>query len=272
MRAQTKRVSAVVLISLIMSVLRTVIITYGMEQSRSGNDTYYLPDTIEVISYNTVAVIFSLLFIYTAIAFGRKKTVTLGRNLGAVPGASLVLAFSLIGAAAVYAASAVTSEDFESGVIDLLVFAATVFSAAKFLVSGLRYRKKYPSGNIDALTCLIPILFSILRLLGDFIRTSTAPMASSGAYHIISLIAVLLYFLSEGKSYVSKTAAPTFYICGYIALFFLLTYSFPNLVLHCFMFNFDYHAAYSVVDLGLVVYIASRLSSAKLIEKCEENK
>jgi len=269
MRAQTKRVSAVVLISLIMSVLRTIIITNGLE-SRSGNDTYYLPNNLEVISYNIFSIIFAALFIYTAIAFGRKKTVTLERDLGAVPAASLVLAFSLIGAAAVYSVSLIMAVEFHFTVIGILILATTVLSAAKFLISGLRYCKNDLNPQIDALTAMAPIFLSVFRLLGDFIRTSSAPLASSGAYHIIGLVAVLLYFLGEGKSYISKTAASTFYICGYIAIFFLLIYSLPNIVLHCFMFNFDYYAAYSVVDIGIVVYIASRLSSAKLIARDEK--
>lgn len=264
MRAQTKRVTAVVFISLIMSVLRTIIITYGMEQSRSESDTYYLPNNLEVISYNILSIIFIALFIYTAIAFGKKKTVTLERDSGAVPAASLVLAFSFIGAAAVYSASIIINVEFKTTVLGILILATTVLSAAKFLISGLNYGKKDSSNNMDALAAMAPIFLSVFRLLGDFIRTSSAPLASSGAYHIIGLAAVLLYFLSEGKSYVSKTAASTYCIYGYVAIFFLLTYSLPNVVLHCFMFEFDYYAAYSVVDIGIVVYIASRLSSAKL--------
>lgn len=265
MRSQKLRVVAVIVISLIMASLRTVIVTFNMEKNQINNDTYYLPDNVEVTAFTAVSIMFLLVFLFSGISLGRKKTVHLERTHGAMPAASLILSSSLFGAVLLYAAS-LLGNNTELSLIKLILFALAALSAVKFLVSGLRYNKKQ-SENIHAFAALAPILFSAVRILSDFISTSSAPLASSGAYHIVGLVAVLLYFLCEGKSYIAQTSAALFNSFGYSAVFFLLVYSVPNLYMHCFgSFSFDCDAAFSVVDLGLVVYIAARLSSAQIRE------
>ena len=115
---------------------------------------------------------------------------------------------------------------------------------------------------------ILPIAFSAMRLVETFLESNAAPLASSGDYRIIGLASVLVYFLYEGKSYVTKNTAVIYYLSGYFSVFFLLVYSVPNLVLHCFgAFPFDSGAAYSVADLGICAYACSRMFRAKLIRK-----
>lgn len=266
MRIQSKRVVLAVFISTVMAAIRTIIIQYSMEKHDLTRYTYYLPDNIEVTVFTVAAVTLTLLFAFGAYRYGSGNTIKLKRSFGAMPTASLVLSFALIGAALFNIAMLVINGVRSFSLLDYAILAATLLSAAKFFVSGLHYNAKLKN-SFHALAALAPIIFSILRLLNDFIRTSAAPLASSGAYHIVGLIAVLVYFLNEGKSYVNKTSAAIYYASGYIALFYLLIYSLPNLILHCFgSFCFDSHAAFSVVDLGLVVYISARLASAQLIK------
>ena len=275
MCANKKRVLAISLTSLVMAVIRAVIIQYDMEKNDIDNDTYYLPENNEVIAYTVAVFVFIAIFAFCAISLGRRHTVTLSRSFGAVPAGSLVLAFSLIGAAIVYIADLVRNGAEDYTVIGILILVTTLLSAAKFAVSGVRYDKKLKN-TYHALAAIAPIALCVLRLLGDFIRSSAAPLASSGAYRIVGLCTVLIYFLSEGKSYVSRTSGAVYYLFGYLSVFFLLVYAIPNLYTHCFgFFEFDYYAAYSVVDLGLAVYIMTRLSSAKLTkgsdeEECED--
>ncbi len=269
-RSKTKLVSLVALVSFAMAVIRTVIIQYDMEKNGIENETYYLPDNTEVIVFTVAAVVFAILFVLCAVFFGRKHSVTLCRSYGAAPAGSLTLAFALIGAAAVYIASIVRYGRESVTVIGILILVTTLLSAIKFIISGIRYDKTLKN-NYHALAAIAPIALCMLRLLGDFIRSSAAPLASSGAYHIVGLSAALVYFLTEGKSYVIKTSGAIYYSFGYLSVFFLLIYSVPNLFMHCFgFFEFDYYAAYSVVDIGLAVYILTRLSSAKLDEACDE--
>ena len=83
MRTKTKFVSLVAFVSFAMAVLRTVIIQYDMEKNGIENETYYLPDNAEVVVFTVAAVIFALLFVFCAVFFGRKHSVTLCRSYGA---------------------------------------------------------------------------------------------------------------------------------------------------------------------------------------------
>lgn len=267
MRSQKIRVGTVVIISLIMAALRTFIVACYMEKTAIASDTYYLSDNSIVLAFTTVSILFSLVFIYLGFASGRGKTVHLERSHGAVPASALILAFALFGATLFYAVSLIRKPE-EFNIFEFAVLSAALLSAIKFVISGLNYNKKLKNENAHAAAALVPILLSALRILTDFINTSSAPTASSGAYHIVGLVAVLLYFLSEGKSYVIETSAAAFNSFGFVSIFYLLVYSLPHLVLHCFgTFSFDISAAFSVVDLGLVVYIAARLSSSKIEPK-----
>ena len=270
MCAGKKHVALFSLVSLVMAIIRTVIIQYDMENNDIKKDTYYLPDTAEVLIFTIAVFVFIVLFAVCAIMLGRKKVVTLDRSLGAVPAGSLVLAFALIGAAIVYVAFLVKGGWESRTMIGMLILVTTVLSFAKFIISGVHYDKTLKN-SYHAIAAIAPIALCVLRLLGDFIRSSAAPLASSGAYRIVGLCVVLIYFLAEGKSYIAKMSGGTFYLFGYLSVFFLLVYSVPNLFMHCFgFFEFDYYTAYSVVDIGMAVYIIARLSSAKLDEEVKE--
>ena len=267
MRTRSKLVWLVALVSFGMAVLRTVIIQYDMEKNGFETETYYLPDNPEVLVFTVATVVFTLLFTFCAVFYCRGQSVTLSRSFGAAPAGSLVLAFALLGAAIVYIAQIAREGFDEVTFIGVLVLLTTLLSAAKFAVSGVCYNKTLKN-TYHALAAIAPIVLCLLRLLGDFIRSSAAPLASSGAYHIVGLCASLIYFLTEGKTYVVRISGAVLYAFGYLAVFFLLVYSVPNLYLHCFgSFEFDYYAAYSVVDIGIAIYILTRLSSARVSKK-----
>lgn len=111
---------------------------------------------------------------------------------------------------------------------------------------------------------LMPIILMIFRLLGDFLRTNATPLASSGGYHIMGLVAALIYFLCEGKSYALGGSAAVYLCAGYFSILLLLVYALPNVILHCFgVFSFDYYAGYSAVDLCISIYIWARMLNVK---------
>lgn len=263
MRTKTKMVSIVAAVSVVMAIIRTVIIQYDMEKNDIGAKTYYLPDNAEVTVFTVAVFVFIALFAFCAVSFGRGQRIVLNRAYGAAPAGSLTLAFSLIGAASVYVAEIARKGSDSITLLGILILVTTLLSAAKFIVSGIRYDKTLKN-TYHALAAIAPIALCIFRLLGDFIRSSAAPLASSGAYHIVGLCTTLLFFLTEGKSYVVKTSGAPYFLFGHLSVFFLLIYSVPNLFMNCFgLFEFDYYAAYSVVDIGIAVYVLTRLSSAR---------
>ncbi len=265
MRSSKLRVVFIVAISVIMSALRTFIIANNMENS--AKDAYYLPESLEVTAFSVVSALILCICLYLAFAFGRNKTVKLDRAFSAVPAGSLVLAFSLIFAVATFINDFIKAEVKQASAMDVIVILLSVLTAVKFLWSGLFYNYKVKNESAHAVAALLPIFLSIFRILSDFVRASAAPTASSGAYHILGLVSVLLYFLVEGSSFVKKANGTLYYALGYISVYLLLVYALPNLILHCFVFCFNPQTSFSIVDIGIAIYVASRLSSAQLLDK-----
>ena len=267
MHSQKTRIGVVAVISLIMAALRIFLISAYIEKNSFAVDTYYLPDKPEITAFTVVSALFLILFLYLGYSSGKKKLVNLGHSHIGVSAASILLAFALIGASLFYSVQ-LFSDGSEFKLAEFAVFVLTLLSAVVFLVSGLQFNKPRKSESFYATAALVPIFFSALRILSDFISTSSAPLASSGAYHIISLVAVLLYFLAEGKSYVVEVSAASHSAFGFVSLLFLLVYAIPDLVLRCSgSLPFNLSAAFSLVDVCIAIYIAVRLATTKIEKK-----
>ncbi len=262
-RIKCLTVVAVMALSLIMAALRTVIITVRMEKNAVDNETYYLPDKPDVLLFAIVCIVLLALFAVVSFAIGKRRKICLEKPNTLVPVGSLVMAFALLFAAFIYARDVFFTEFVTYTVVGLLVFVFTVISTVKFFIAGVFDKKKF-SANLRAVAIVAPIFLMVARLLGDFIRRSAVPFASSGAYLIMSVIFLMLFFLIEGKSYVSDSSAVAYYFFGFGSILLLMVHAFPNLILHCFgVFPFNYYAAFSVVDIASAVYIAFRLITAK---------
>ncbi len=263
MSTKRKQVGLILGIGLILSAFRTTLIAYTMEKNNVDCDTYYLPDGhIWVTVFSIASVVFTLFAVLLALR-SKNRPVVLDHKGSAGP-ASLVLGFLLAGASIIYAVSSEAAKTAGGGMMKLVIIAAAL-SAVAFIVLGFRSNSPETSKSFLAVLTVFPILFSALRLLSDFIQTSATPLASSGAYHILGLTSVLLYFLSEGKSYVTESKSKTYFLFGYLSVVFLLIYAVPNFILHCFgVFMFDYSAAFSAVDVGIAIYVSTRMMTAKI--------
>lgn len=284
MNIRKKNVLFVTAISVVMAVLRTVLVSVNLEKNSGNADIYYLPENFAVIAFAVASAILVLAFLVSAFRFGRNTVEFDDAPISASIG-SLVASFTLIGTAISYFfvfGNEQTTDYFANGMpqrdivniqtpslLEIFVVAFAVASALKFLLFGIRNQK---SGKIRpsavAVLSLFPIIYSALRLLNDFINTSAIPLASSNAYHMLSLVAGLLFFLTEGKSYVSESKAwlPDFY--GYSAVFMILVFAIPNLILHSFgTMTFDVDASFCIGDLGIAFYIVSKLYCSKTSEE-----
>lgn len=262
-----KRVGTVVAVSVVLSFLRTMVIINNMENNHN-NHSYYLLDNFQSNSFSVLAVVCVPLFFVLAFLYGKgKKTVPQASNL-LNAAASCTLAFVIFGSFIIFASNFFSKPE-TLDVLNYVVAFLSVLSAATFLFTGVEIRNK----KLLSLLIVIPMLFTFFRLLADFLSTNSAPFANSGGYHLIGMAALFLYFLCEGKAYLSVGSAVYLYAYGYLSIFLLLVYAVPNLILHCLgfgVFYFDYNAALSVVDIVFVFYIAARLLSAKDIPTKEE--
>ncbi len=259
----TKEIAlSAVLTSLVMAVLRSFVVARYMEKNVFSNDTYYLADTLLVRAFTVAAIVVVILFAVVPVVFTRKKG-SLLLERGSAPIGSLVASFSLFGASMLMVAMAFSGK----GAFDassVLMLALMIGTAVKFFVLGMQSSFTRKCGAVDAMATLFPIVFSGVRLVEVFLSTNASPLASSGAYHILGLASAMLFFLYEGKSCIRRTSGTAFTVFACCATFFLFVFSVPNILLHCFgTFDFDMYAAFSVVDLGLGIYIIARLASAK---------
>ena len=268
---QKKRSLVAVLVTVVMTVLRAVVVYYNMEKNNYENDTYYLPDNLTVRIFNALAIASIVLFVAFALSLLFTKKTSIYHDLSASPAGMLVLAFSMFFVVALFAKKLVVTEEVTYSPISLACVALALVCGLIFLVLGLKSQKSMPSNAVLSLLMLFPTTFSALRLVERFMDSNAAPLASSGDYRILGLASLLIFFLYDGKSYIHPKSAVIFYLSAFLSVFFLLVYSVPNLALHCFgTFSFDEHAAYSVADIGISVYICSRMFNAKLKTSIEE--
>lgn len=246
-----------------MACLRTVVVFTNMEKNQLADGNYYLYENTEVTFFGIASVILVAIICALGLMFGKNRVLGFENSIS-VQASSLALAFSLLGASCVYFGELAFADKYVAvGVLDILVPVFSIASAVVFFICAVKGGFKN-NKNLGAILGLFPIIYSVLRLLNDFINNNASPMASSGGYNIVALIAVLLYFLNDGKSHFKKVGAGLGYLFGFMAIYFLLVYSLPDLVLHGFgCLTFDYHAAFSVVDICIAIYIATRLCSAR---------
>lgn len=275
MLLQKKRSLAVVFVSVVMAILRAVLVYYKMEKNSYENDTYYLPDSLSVQIFNALTIASVVLFVALAISLVFRKKTNISHDLSSSAAGMLVLAFSMFFAVAVFAKRNIINppiaETEGPSAIAIGCIALALACGIIFLILGLKSEKSMPSNATLSLLMIVPMAFSALRLVETFMESNSAPSASSGDFRILGLATLLVFFLYDGKSYISPNSAVMFYIFSSLSLLFLLVFSVPNIVLHCIgTFSFDESAAYSVVDIGIAVYVCSRMFGAKLKTEVEE--
>lgn len=287
MASRTKNAVFVLIISLVMAALRTVIVITNMEKSSPRTDIYYLPENAVVVAFTVATFVLLAAFAFMAFRFSGRARVALDHKSAAVSVGALIVSFALIGVAIfqicllftdaesgtaqIVAVSGQNASDGISSIEVLTAFFASA-SAVKFFVQGISNTKKIKHNPVVyASAMLLPIFFSSFHLLNAFISNSAAPFASSGAYHIVALVATLMFFLLEGKSCVTETRSFLFDFFGYAAVYLLLVYSVPHAIVHCIgVLTFDVESAMALVDVTLAIYIVTRLSTTKKLRPKKE--
>ncbi|MBO4452578.1 MAG: hypothetical protein J5793_01455 [Clostridia bacterium] len=252
-------------ISALLAGWRTAVIIKNIEKIRENDNAYYLKDALGVKLFTAAAVIVALAAIALAVISGRKsRYVFNGDHIGSSV-TSLICAFTLVAQFAVFMVMYFKGQ-IAPAKMEIPVYAfALVAGLVYFLRFGIKSGKQsVHNPNILALSALAPTAYCALRLLNDFVETNAAPMESSGAYHILSLSVLMLFFLTDGKSLVRNVAPARFLSLGYVSAMLLLVYSVPNLILYGIgVFNLDFSSSLigSVTDITLAAYVFSRVAS-----------
>ncbi len=261
---QNKHIGKLLIISVAMALFRTTIIIFNMETDL--NDSYYLRYNYQTLTFAVAAAVCFAVLTALAIYSGKGKRVVLNNQSNVVFVTSCMLSFMIVGVAVIYASSHFMGLLDSETTLDILAVVFAVISAVAIITSRL-YRF---SAEINSVFALAPLFWTVLRLINDFMKTNTSPLSASGAYHILSLIFLVMYFMCRGKAFLSKGSAALYLVFGYCAVFFLSVYALPNLVMHCLgFFVFDYEASLSAVDMVIAAYVVAGMTSSELVKNEE---
>lgn len=251
---------SVYLTSLALSIYRIFVIRNNLDPT-IDDANYYLQDTVQTYFFSALSIFVLILFLFVAIFLGRKVKNNLVNGEPSIIFSSSLSGFIFLGCAFFYIIY-FTDNSPELTVLSFCVIFFGIISSIYFLMNASKKADTYclPIAWLS----LAPISFYAFRLLNDFIKQSTTPEASSTHFLLISIIAFLLFFLAEGK-FKSGTGNITLYMFfGFSAILFSLIYSLPTIILTAFWFlPTSYTMLYSVIDLSLALYIATRICHLK---------
>lgn len=173
---------------------------------------------------------------------------------------SACLLLTAVGISIYFARFAAIPVTDENTFISFLMKGFALLTAAYFLVSSasdILSKQK----TLHLLFSMAPIFFCALRLLNTFINNSALPLASAGGYRIIGMIAAMLFFLNEGKLLLGVKTASAYLFTGYTAAIFCAAYDLPLMITGIRNGGTGPDAAYSLLTLGLVAYILTRIAT-----------
>ena len=145
-----------------------------------------------------------------------------------------------------------------NGLVVLLTDLFCLLSALYFLLPAL-VPSLLSNSALRLFGAFMPILYCAFRILSDFIATGTMPLANGGGYHILGMIATMLFVLSEGKFIAGGGKTVSYLACGQVAIVLNFAYNVP------FILTFETAALnellQSALFLAFSLYIAVRLVS-----------
>lgn len=122
---------------------------------------------------------------------------------------------------------------------------------------------------LHLLLAMMPILFCAFRILNDFIDNSTMPLANSGGYHMLGMIATMLFFLCEGKFIIGNGKVIPLLAVGQIAVLLCAVYNIPLLLTCLRERGSQLNAMYALLSFGFIAYIFTRMLSLRPLKAAE---
>ncbi|HAN21335.1 MAG: hypothetical protein A2Y15_07165 [Clostridiales bacterium GWF2_36_10] len=255
---------SVIVTSLAISIYRIFVIQNNMDICPKIDDSnYYLEDNFETYLFTVISIFIMLIFLLAALYLGRKIKNKLVCGEPSIIFSTSLSSFIILGSLFFYIFY--FAETIELTTLRVFILISAFISSIYFLVNASR--KADTCCNLITWLSLAPVATFALRLLNDFIRQSTTPDASSTHFLLISIIAFLLFFLTESKFKAGNGNMTLYIIFGFATILFSLIYTIPTIILSAFWYlPTNYTTLYSVVDLSLALYIATRLIHLECIE------
>lgn len=246
---------AVLIVSLLVSIIRIGVVDKNLELDNAGG--YFITKNSETIGFVIFSACFAVTFGVLAFIIGKKANKFIDMESSPVVFSSALCGFMLMATGFYYSYLYLTTSDMQAGrfIISIMMILASVM----FLYLALA--KNGVNKTIIPFMRLIPALYAIVRLLVDFVEQNSQPGNSAVAYHIISLIMLMLFMVYEGKTSFGVIAMRVYLTVGYLCIFTMLVYAVPNLVITIENPSLDKYILFSAVDIVLALYVFSRTYS-----------
>ena len=246
--------------ALLLSVFRMIIMVKHMQINTVGID-YYLQRSMTVTVFDVAAAVTCAVCVFFSVRMGRKARRKLEFDTSGVIFTSALVGFMLL-SMGLYLCYRYFSTAGVISVWEMVPIVLAVLAAIPFFY----YSSKHvvPVSTRCALLALIPVLLTGARLIVDYSAQKDYPTSAISVYHILSLVALSLFFLNEGKFAVGKGSPAAYMLFGSLSVVLLLVHALPSILLSAFwvlpMNDMD---LFSAVDIACAAYILVRMASLR---------
>ncbi len=251
---------AVALSSLLLSVMRVIVLKNNIEinetETAGQSVVYYIARNSETVVFLVFTCCFFVAFAALAFVLGKKANSFISFDSSPAVFASSLCGFMFLSTGLYYSYQYVTGNgELSKFVISL----AMVASSAMFLNMALQKEGKQRKSVLYLR--FVVCGYAILRLILEFIEQNRRPTNSASAFHIISLIAFMLFIVYDSKTEFSQASMRPYLASGYSCILFMLIYAIPNLAITLLYKQIDPYILFSAADISLAFYAFSRVFS-----------
>lgn len=149
-----------------------------------------------------------------------------------------------------------------NGIIALLMKGLGILSAVYFLATAA-YMALPQKRALHLFLTMMPALYFAFRILNEFINNSAMPLANSGGYRMLGMIAAMLFFLCEGKICIGKGNVTLLLATGAATVLLCSMYAIPCLLNRLQGTGTELNAFYAMLALAISLYILTRMMSIR---------
>lgn len=204
--------------TLLLTVFRIVVMIRYMQINTVGID-YYLQRSTAVTVFDAAAAAVCAVCVFFSVRMGRKTCRRLEFDASGVIFTSALVGFMLL-SMGLY----LSYRYFAGARIDLRGrdgFRRAGDAGLDPLFLFIRPSRSSPFPR-RALLALLPVLLAGARLIVDYSAQKDYPTSAISVYHILSLVALSLFFLNEGKFAVGKGSPASYLLFGSLSVVLLL--------------------------------------------------
>ncbi len=247
-------------VSIALSVFRVFVIENSVEKPGFiSENTYY---KLENTPYTKLFLMLCVVCGFAALIFGifsRKTNFWENKHSNGFVFVSSLTGFCMVGCSGFFVYRiALNNETFNK--LDLLSIILMLMTGAYFVMEAVGFISK----EVRPFCYVGVVVFSIVRLMANFIELHDSQHVSSNEYHLVGLVALLLFFTSNARGNIDGKPSLAYPFFGLLSMVLLWVYSLPEIyVLLYEPYYVDRTFIFCIIDAALGMYVCAKLLSVK---------